>query len=61
MLALESRCIPVVLGGVPVSWIAAYLLNNYQEYKNVKYILLDDSLDDSHKRFGTICGTQLLS
>ena len=43
MLALESRCILEVLGGVPAFGNDAESLKNKQENQVKKYILLDNS------------------
>ena len=40
MLALESRCIPVVKGGTPMFWNVVLPLKNKQEHPDVKYILV---------------------
>ena len=39
MLALESQCIPVVIGGCPRFRNNAKPLKNKQEYKGGKYML----------------------
>ena len=60
MIALESWCIPVVLGGVPVIRNEAKMLNNKQEYKvfNVTHVVFDvideNSKFEDEKDFETV-------